>query len=101
MKNFKKFVSLLIVLSLLMLFSVNAYSAKQKTSGASSSKLININKAGVDELVKLPRIGPKIASRIIDFRKKNGNFKKIEDLMKVTGIGEKTFNNFKDKITVK
>ena len=51
---------------------------------------ININTAGQAELESLPRIGPKVAQRIIEFRTQNGNFKKVEDIMKVKGIGEKT-----------
>ena len=61
---------------------------------------VNINTAGEAELQSLPRIGPQIARRIIDFRKKNGPFQKIEGLMKVRGIGEKVFMNIKDRITV-
>ena len=61
---------------------------------------ININTASATELQKLPRIGEKVAQRIIDFRKKHGKFKKIEELMKVKGIGEKMFNNLKDLITI-
>lgn len=64
------------------------------------TKKININTATSAELQKLPRVGPKIAQRIIDFRKENGLFNQIEDLMKVKGIGEKTFLRLKDMITV-
>ena len=70
-----------------------AQSGKQVTK-------ININTAPAAELQSLPRIGEKIAERIIDFRKKNGPFKRIEDLMKVKGIGEKVFLQLKDRITV-
>jgi len=65
-----------------------------------SEKKININTASLVELQKLPRIGEKVAQRIIDFRKKNGKFKRTEELMKVKGIGEKMFNRLKDLITV-
>jgi len=61
---------------------------------------ININTATAAELQNLPRIGPKVAQRIIDYRTQNGPFKKVEDLMKVRGIGEKVFNQIKDLITV-
>ncbi len=61
---------------------------------------VNINTATQAELESLPRIGPKVAQRIIEFRGQNGNFKKVEDLMKVKGIGEKIFAQLKDLITV-
>src|SRR5512136_1226764 len=61
---------------------------------------ININTAPASELETLPRIGPKVAQRIIDFRTKNGNFKKVEEIMKVQGIGEKIYEEIKDLITV-
>ena len=61
---------------------------------------VNINTAPASELESLPRIGPKVAQRIVDFRTKNGNFKKIEEIMKVQGIGEKVFDQIKDLITV-
>lgn len=70
--------------------------AVQKTS----EKKININTASLTELQELPRIGEKVAQRIINFRKENGKFKKIEEIMKVQGIGEKVFKQIKDRITV-
>ena len=69
-------------------------------SGQDQAKKVNINTASSAELQSLPRIGEKVAQRIIDFRKEHGPFKKIEDLMKVKGIGEKTFLNLKDRITI-
>ena len=65
-----------------------------------AAKKININTASSIELQKLPQIGEKVAQRIIDFREKNGKFKRIEELMKVKGIGEKTFEKLRDQITV-
>ncbi len=61
---------------------------------------IDINSATAQELQELPRIGETVAQRIVEFRQKNGKFKKIEELMKVKGIGEKTFLQLKDRITV-
>jgi len=61
---------------------------------------INLNTATLGELTKLKRIGPAYAQRIIDYREKYGPFEKIEDLMKVKGIGQKTFDANKDIITV-
>jgi len=61
---------------------------------------INLNTATLEELTKLKRIGPAYAQRIIDYRANYGPFEKIEDLMKVKGIGPKTFDANKDIITV-
>jgi len=65
-----------------------------------AAEKINLNTATVGELTKLKRIGPAYAQRIIDYREKHGPFERIEDLMKVKGIGPKTFNANKDMITV-
>ena len=61
---------------------------------------INLNTATLEELTKLKRIGPAYAQRIIDYREKYGPFEKIQDLMNVKGIGQKTFDANKDIITV-
>jgi len=63
--------------------------------------LININQADNNQLQTLPGIGPKLADRIILYRNENGLFQTPEDIQKVSGIGEKKFNDLKDKITVK
>ena len=62
---------------------------------------ININTASLEELQELPRIGPAMAKRIIEYRLANGRFQTIEELLKVKGIGSKTFLKLKDLITVK
>lgn len=61
---------------------------------------LNLNSATAAELEKLPGIGPATAARIVEYRQKNGAFKKVEDLMNVRGIGEKTFLSLKPLITV-
>lgn len=63
-------------------------------------KKININEADIYELDKLSGIGEGFAKRIIDYRTKNGKFEVIQDIMKVSGIGEATFNEIKDHICV-
>lgn len=69
--------------------------------GASQkSKLVNINKATQAELEGLPNVGPATAKAIIDYREKNGEFKKITDIMKITGIKQKTFDKIKDYICI-
>lgn len=62
---------------------------------------VNLNKANQSELETLPGIGPSKAEAIIEYRENNGPFKAIEDLMLVSGFGEKTFAKLKDEITVK
>jgi competence protein ComEA len=64
------------------------------------SSPINLNTATEAQLESLPGIGAKAAQRILEFRQKNGSFKKIEDLMNVKGIGEKNFLKLKPYITV-
>lgn len=61
-------------------------------------KQISINLASVEELEVLPGIGPGLAQRIIEYREKNGAFRKIEDLKKVKGVGEKLFEKIKPYI---
>jgi competence protein ComEA len=61
---------------------------------------INLNKATVEELIQLKGIGQKYAERIVQFREKNGPFKKTEDLMNVPGIGPKIWEKNKDRIVV-
>lgn len=66
----------------------------------SGNKLLNINKATEMELQTLPGIGPSKASAIMEFREINGGFKEIEDLKKISGIGEKTFEKLAPLISV-
>ncbi len=65
-----------------------------------AARKVNLNTATVAELDTLPGIGPTTAARIIEFRSKNGAFKKPEDVMAVKGIGEKKFLKLKERITV-
>jgi comEA protein len=66
----------------------------------SDAPALNLNSATAAELEKLPGVGPATAARIVEYRTKNGAFKKVEDLMNVRGIGEKTFLSLKPLITV-
>ena len=68
--------------------------------GGSASKTVNINRANQTELETLSGIGPSTALKIIEYRKEHGNFKKIEDLMNVPGIGQAKFDAIKNNITI-
>ena len=61
---------------------------------------VNLNTATVADLDSLPRIGPAMAQRIIDFRTANGRFSSVDELRDVAGIGQKTFDGVKDLVTV-
>ena len=65
-----------------------------------NSDIININTATQTELELLPGIGPSTASKIIKYREENGEFKTIDDIKNVSGIGDAKFESIKDQITV-
>jgi len=67
---------------------------------ASAANPVNLNTATAAELQTLPKIGAAAATRIIEYRQKSGGFKKVEDLMNVKGIGEKTFLRLKPLVVV-
>ena len=54
----------------------------------------------MSELQLLPGVGPSTAQKIVDYRQQNGKFQRIEDIMNISGIGEKTFENLKDFIEI-
>jgi competence protein ComEA len=66
-----------------------------------SHNLININTATLADLMSLPRLGESKAQAIIDYRDEHGSFKTIEDIMNVPGIGEGTFELFKELISTR
>ena len=72
------------------------------TSGAgysAGSGKINLNSADATALDTLPRIGPAMAQRIIDWRQANGRFSSVDDLLAVAGIGQKTLDGLRDLVT--
>jgi len=70
-------------------------------AAAAHAGKVNVNTADSDALTLLPRVGPAIAQRILDYREENGAFEAAEDLMLVRGIGEKTFELIEPYVTLK
>lgn len=107
MTSTKFFKTTLTIMALMTLLIVNpVFAAGDKEGAAKSSETvasmekININQADVKTLKTLKGIGKDRARKIIEYREENGPFQKIEDLMKVKGIGKKVFEQNKDVITV-
>jgi competence protein ComEA len=65
-----------------------------------STGSVNLNSATAAQIASLPGIGPKTADLVVQYREKNGPFKKIEEIMNVRGVGEKSFLKIKDRLTV-
>lgn len=93
MQRIKMAVTTIITVALMMTWVVPAIAADLKK--------VDINSANLEELITLDGIGEKIAARILDYRKKNGPFQKIEDIMMVKGIGPKIFDRNKELILIK
>jgi competence protein ComEA len=90
----------LVLAALLAAPLVSGGQAPTPAANPGAAAAVNINTASTDQLNALPGVGPKLAARIVDYRQKNGGFKKIEDLMQIQGIGEKNFLKLKPLITV-
>ena len=72
----------------------------QGTSSVSKTIQISLNRASQIELETLPGVGPALAGRMVDWRATNGGFKKKQDLLKVSGIGQKLFAGIENLVTL-
>ena len=90
----------LVVAFALLTSSLAAQQAERQAPKAAAAAPVNLNTATAAQLEVLPGIGARTAERIVEYRQKNGGFKKIEELMNVRGVGEKSFLNLKPLITV-
>ena len=77
-----------------------AQDAAVSTGQRASGELIDLNQASAAQLETLPGVGEVTAARIIEYRQENGGFKKIEELMNVRGIGERSFLRLRPLVTV-
>jgi competence protein ComEA len=99
------FRQLLPIVALVAVISAHSQPASAQTASRAAAKAevgatVNLNTASVAEFEGLPGIGAKTAARIVEYRQKNGPFKKVEELMNVRGIGEKNFLKLKAQLTV-
>ena len=84
----------------LSLSGIAAHPAVAEGETPSSHKVVNVNQATADEIARLPRVGAKLAQRIVQHRTEHGAFRRPEDLMQVKGIGEKFFATLKPYVAV-
>ena len=101
---FRTLLSIVAISCLLSALPVAAAQSKgtAKTAAAkpASTAIVNLNTATAADLEGLPGIGAKTAARIVEYRQKNGPFKKVEELMNVRGVGEKNFLKLKPQLAV-
>ncbi|MCR5210397.1 MAG: helix-hairpin-helix domain-containing protein [Lachnospiraceae bacterium] len=81
--------------------AVGEVTADEEDGSYTSDGLLNINKATAEELADLPGIGATRAEAVVSYREENGDFASPEDIKKVRGIGDATYNGFKGSITVR
>jgi competence protein ComEA len=89
-----------VLASALLATPVAAERLQQSPAPAARAATIDLNTANVADLEGLPGVGRRTAERIVEHRQKNGPFKKIEELMNIKGIGEKSFLKLKPLISV-
>ncbi len=92
-------IRLALVLAALIAPALVLASPRAQEPAAAQKATVNLNTATVDQLMTLPGIGQKTAERILEYRTKSGGFKKIEELMNVKGIGEKSFLKIKPLVS--
>ena len=102
---FRMLLSVVALSALALAQMTDVAAAQDKTPPRGAAKpaptaVVNINTASATELEALPGIGAKTAALIVEYRQKNGPFKKVEELMNIRGVGEKNFLKLKSQITV-
>jgi competence protein ComEA len=93
-------IRMLTALAFVLMLGAATAAQEGRKPAAPQAAAVNLNTANISQLEGLPGIGKAVAERIIEYRQKNGAFKKIEDLMNVRGIGEKNFLRLKPLVMV-
>jgi len=82
-------------------YSALAKAPAEASAGPSGAgQAIDINRASVEDLTEIPGIGKSLAQRIVDFRDEHGPFKRVDDLLKIRGIGEKSLEKIRPHVKV-
>ncbi len=100
MNKTKTIFTLLVILAMAAVSTASLAAVDQPAPAGAGKQLVNINTADAAQLAKLPQIGAKMALRIMEYRKSSGGFKRLQDLLKVKGIGEKLFAKLQPLITI-
>ncbi len=93
--------ALTVIVMIMIAMAGVAGAEKAEPAAASGAGVVNVNTAGLAELQLLPRIGPALAGRIVEFREANGPFKSTDELVAVKGIGARSLANLKPYVAVK
>lgn len=83
-----------------LIVASTSQSLNQQFNIPAQPSLISLNQASASQLEDLPGVGPALAGRIVDWRTANGGFKSKEDLLNVSGIGDKLYAGVKDLVTL-
>jgi competence protein ComEA len=91
-----------VMVLLLLATAAPVLAADSTTDGQSASRAapVDLNSATVEALIRIPGIGEVMAQRIVDWREEHGPFRRAEDLIKVKGVGEKTFDKLRPYVKV-
>lgn len=102
MRSFLRVLGAVLSCAVLSGSAIGAVAQPQEGKGlaATSAAPLNLNQATATELERLPGVGPAMATRILEYRQKNGSFKKVEELMNIQGIGEKNFLKLRTLVVV-
>jgi len=90
---------LTLALSALCAMPAGMAAPAETKAGSAAVGRVDINSASAEELTRIPGIGKVMAERIVQFREQHGPFKRVEDLLKIKGIGEKSFLRIKPYVT--